>query len=262
MIKEYFRPGSVEEAVQLLKDESSILKPLGGGTYLSRHQAAVPGVVDLQDAGMDQIETRGQRIVAGAMVRLSQLVAHPDVSESIKEAILQDVSLNIRNMATIGGWLISSDARSILSTVLLALDTTLTWEPDNNRVRMGNWLPMREEEQPGVLMTEVEWWLRPHLVFEYVARSPKDRPTLIVAAAQWGSGRTRVVLGGYGDAPIVAMDGPEERGVDVAARDAYYEAEDQWATAVYRREVAPRLALRCLDRIDAIKDSARNESEV
>lgn len=253
MIKEYFRPGSVEEAVKLLKAESTILKPLAGGTNISRNQADVGGVVDLQNVGLDKIETRGQRIVAGAMVRLSQLAAHPDVNKAIKEAIVLDASLNIRNMASLGGWLITSDARSILSTVLLALDTTLTWEPDGNRVRMGNWLPMREVERPGVLMTEVEWWLRPVVVFEYVARSPKDRPSLIVAAAQWGSGRTRVVLGGYGEAPIVAMDGPEDRGVDVAVRDAYYEAEDQWATALYRREVAPRLALRCLDRIDALK---------
>ena len=63
------------------------------------------------------------------------------------------------------------------------------------------------------------------------------------------------MLGGDGDAPIVAMDGPEDRGVDVAARDAFYEADDQWATAVYRREVASRLALRCLDEIDALKES-------
>jgi hypothetical protein len=104
-------------------------------------------------------------------------------------------------------------------------------------------------------MTELEWWLRPHLVFEYVARSPKDRPILIVAAAQWGSGRTRIALGGYGDSPIIAMDGPEESGVDVASRDAYFDADDQWATALYRREVASKLALRCLDRIDAIKES-------
>ena len=133
MIKEYFRPGSVAEAVKLLKNEGSILKPLGGGTYLSRHQGDIPGVVDLQDTGLDQVETRGQRIAAGAMVRLGQLVEHPDVHEAIKAAILLDSSLNIRNMATIGGWLMSSDARSALSTVLLALDATLTWEPDGKQ---------------------------------------------------------------------------------------------------------------------------------
>lgn len=255
MYSEYFRPASLEEAVTLLTNEEKILQPMGGGTQLSRFQNDIVGVVDLQNTGLDKIEKRGQRIVAGAMVRLAGLMDHPEVHPEIKRAITVDVSQNIRNMATLGGWLVSGNGRSVLSAVLLALDTTLTWEPDGERVRMGNWLPLRKIEPPGVLMTEAEWWMRPHLVFEYVARSPKDRPILIIAAAQWESGRTRVVLGGYGDAPIVAMDGPEDRGVDVAARDAYFDADDQWATAVYRREVASRLALRCLDRIDALKES-------
>jgi len=51
------------------------------------------------------------------------------------------------------------------------------------------------------------------------------------------------------------MDGPEENGVDVASRDAYYDAGDQWASALYRREVASKLALRCLERINQTKES-------
>lgn len=255
MIGEYFRPTSIEEAVTLLTEQAKDRKPLGGGTSLSRQQASQFGVVDLQMTGLDRVEKRGQRIMAGAMVYLNTLLEHPDVHSEIKRAIKIDASENIRNMATLGGWLVTSDARSILSTVLLALDTTLSWEPDSKRVRMGNWLPLRGEESPGVLLTEAEWWMRPHLVFEYVARSPKDRPILIVAAAQWGSGRTRIALGGYGKTPIIAMDGPEDRGVDVASRDAYTESDDQWATGLYRSEVAAKLALRCLDRIDALKES-------
>lgn len=255
MIGEYYRPASKDEAVILLTDANKSLKPLGGGTSLNRQRRSQFGVVDLQNTGLDQIEKRGQRMLAGAMVRLNVLLEHPDVHPEIQRAIRIDASENTRNMATVGGWLVSSDGRSILSTVLLALDTTLTWEPGGERIRMGNWFPMREQESPGVLMTEAEWWILPHLVFEYVARSPKDRPILIVAAAQWGSGRTRVALGGYGKAPIIAMDGPEGSGVDVASRDAFAEADDQWATALYRREVASKLALRCLDRIDAIKES-------
>lgn len=255
MIKTYFRPKTLDAAVNLLRDATKHLKPLGGGTRISRQQAGEFGVVDLQDTGLDEVTSRGQRLAAGAAVRLDMLLDHPDVHPEIKRAIQIDISENLRNMATLGGWLMSSDGRSILSTVLLALDTTLTWEPGQERVRLGNWFPVRTEDPPGVLITELEWWLRPHLVFEYVARSPKDRPIIIVAAAQWGSGRTRIALGGYGDSAIIAMDGPEDSGVDVASRDAYFDADDQWATALYRREVASKLALRCLDRIDALKES-------
>jgi CO/xanthine dehydrogenase FAD-binding subunit len=255
MIDEYFRPNSINDAVALLTDSKKHLKPLGGGTSLSRQQNGQFGVVDLQNTGLDQIKRRGQNMTVGAMVRLDSLFDFPDIHPEIKRAIRIDASENIRNMATIGGWLISSDSRSILSTVFLALDATLVWAPDDNRVRMGNWLPMRDQDSPGVLLTEIVWGMPSHLVFEYAARSPKDRPIIVVAAAQWGSGRTRIALGGYGEAPIIAMDGTEARGADVASRDAYYEADDQWATALYRREVAQKLALRCLDRIDSIKES-------
>lgn len=255
MIREYYRPESIDEALSLLTDPQKRLKPLGGGTSLSRQQAGQFGVVDLQKTDLDQIERRGQRIMAGAMVRFDTLLEHPDIHPEIKRAIKIDASEHIRNMATLGGWLITSDGRSILATVLLALDATLTWEPETVRSRMGNWLPLRKQKPPGVLMTEAEWWMRPHLVFEYVARSPKDRSILIVAVAKWKSGRTRIALGGFGETPIIAMDGPEEQGADVASRDAYFDAEDQWATALYRRDVAAKLALRCLYRIEALKES-------
>ncbi|HAF48412.1 MAG TPA: hypothetical protein DCL08_04115 [Anaerolineaceae bacterium] len=255
MIEKYFRPQSVDEALELLTDSKKGLKPLGGGTSISRQRHDYQGVVDLQETGLDQIKIQGQRIQVGAMVRLNDLVGHPDIHPEIQRAIMIDASENICNIATLGGWLVSSTGRSITSCVLLALDTTLTWEPGNNRVRMGNWLPLRDINPPGILITEAEWWLRPHLAFEYVARSPKDKPILIAAVAQWGSGRTRVVLGGYGVMPIVAMDGPNAMGVDAACRDAYSEAEDEWASGQYRMNVAAKLALRCLDRIDAIKES-------
>ncbi|MDY6847342.1 MAG: FAD binding domain-containing protein, partial [Chloroflexota bacterium] len=186
MIKKYFRPQNVEEALALLTDAQKNLTPLGGGTSVSRHQEAHLGVVDLQDTSLDQITVQGQRIQVGAMVRLNDLMGHADIHSEIQRAIMIDASENIRNMATLGGWLVSSTGRSIISCVLLAMDTSLTWEPGNKRVPIGNWLPLREVEPPGVLITEAEWWLRPHLAFEYVARSPKDKPTLIVAVAQWG----------------------------------------------------------------------------
>lgn len=255
MITEYFRPKSVNEAVALLTDKDKRLKPLGGGTSLSRKQEGQFGVVDLQDTGLDQVAVRGQKVTVGAMVRLEELSSHPDIHSEIKRAIRIDASNNIRQAASLGGWLVSGEGRSIVSTVLLALDAVLTWEPDTQAISLGDWLPIRQLNTSGILMTHIEWGNKPDLAFEYVARSPKDRPTLIVAIARWNSGRTRVALGGFGNSPIIAMDGPESSGVDVASRDAYFEAGDQWASALYRREVAARLALRCLDRIDAYQES-------
>ena len=255
MINEYYRPESLDEALKLLTDKGKSFAPLGGGTRISRHQAEYDGVVDLQSVSLDKITQKGQGVQVGAMVRLGMLIGHSDIHPEIQRAIKIDASQNIRNMASLGGWLVSSDARSITTTLLLALDTTLTWQPGSQQVRIGDWLSVREIESPGVLMTEAGWMLQPYLTFEYVARSPKDKPFLIVAAAQWGSGRTRVVLGGYGKMPILAMDGTESQGADIACRNAYAEAEDLWATSDYRKNTAAILALRCLERIDAIKES-------
>lgn len=255
MISEYFRPTSLDEALSLLTEEGKNRKPLGGGTNLSRQQAGDFSVVDLQAVGLDQITTTDKGITLGAMTRLDTLLSHQNVNGEIKRGLKIDAAENIRNMATLGGWLITSDGRSILTTVLLALDATLTWEPQSDKIGLGDWLPLRDQESPGVLMTEVAWYAQSHVAFEYVARSPKDRPILVVAVAQWGSGRTRVVTGGFGPAPIVAMDGPDGSGVDIASRDAVYEADDQWATAQYRREVAGKLALRCLERINEFKEN-------
>lgn len=255
MIRDYFRPTSLDEVLSLLTEEAKNRKPLGGGTNLSRQQSGDFDVVDLQNAGLDQITATNQDITLGAMARLDDLLAHPKIDREIKRGIRIDATDNIRNMATLGGWLITSDGRSILTTILLALDATLTWEPKNLKMQLGDWLPLRDQESPGVLMTEVAWYAKSHVVFEYVARSPKDRPFLVVAVTQWGSGRTRVALGGFGPSPIIAMDGPDSSGVDFASHNAVYEADDQWATAQYRREVAAKLALRCLERIDGFKEN-------
>lgn len=255
MINEYFRPNSVEEVLQLLMESEKNRRPLGGGTTVSRQQDGLSGVVDLQQAGLDYIDSSAQNLQVGAAVRLAALLEHLEVDLEIKRAISIEANQNIRNVATLGGWVISGDGRSILSTLLLAMDSILTWEPENQRIHMGDWLPLRKEGSPGVLLHHLAWFKGLNAAFEYVARSPKDRPTLIVAAAQWGSGRTRIALGGYGSEPIVAVDGPDDSGVDLASQDAYTAADDQWATALYRREVAAKLALRCLDRINAMKGS-------
>jgi CO/xanthine dehydrogenase FAD-binding subunit len=67
--------------------------------------------------------------------------------------------------------------------------------------------------------------------------------------ARWASGRTRLALGGYGKIPTLAMDGTEADGIDSAARNAFHEANDEWASAEYRLDVAATLAKRCLDAV-------------
>jgi len=44
------------------------------------------------------------------------------------------------------------------------------------------------------------------------------------------------------------MDGTESEGLEAAARNAYHEAADEYASAEYRMDVAATLAMRCLEK--------------
>jgi len=45
----------------------------------------------------------------------------------------------------------------------------------------------------------------------------------------------------------LAMDGTEPDGIELAARNAFYESGDEWASAEYRISVAATLSRRCLE---------------
>jgi CO/xanthine dehydrogenase FAD-binding subunit len=156
-------------------------------------------------------------------------------------------------MATVAGALVTCDGRSSFATAMLALDAMLTIAPDNEKLSLGNFLPLGSRADKnnsplqGKLITKIEIPLNTKLSFETVARTPADRPIVCVALAQWPSGRTRLALGGYGTSPALASDGNESGGVEAAARNIFVEATDEWATAEYRREIAAVLAKRCLE---------------
>jgi CO/xanthine dehydrogenase FAD-binding subunit len=102
---------------------------------------------------------------------------------------------------------------------------------------------------PQGLVTSITFPLNTKLAFEFVSRTPADKPIIAAALSQWNSGRTRLTLGGYGKSPLLAMDGTEADGIETAAGNAYHEANDEWASAEYRMDVAATLAKRCLETI-------------
>jgi CO/xanthine dehydrogenase FAD-binding subunit len=248
MIVEYHRPESLDDALALLARKDLVTLPLGGGTVLSRHQKEDFAVVDLQRLGLNQFQREGQLLRIGAAVTLQQLLEYEDLPEGIgdclRESLIAETALNMRRAATVAGTIVSCDGRSPFVTALLALDPRLKWADDDESLALGDYLPLREEFGRGRLMTEIRLPLNTSLRFDMVGRAPLDRPVVCAAGAAWPSGRTRVALGGFGKAPILAMDGPEAGGAGVAAREAYRFAEDAWASAEYRMDAAAKLVQR------------------
>ena len=250
MITTYHRPQSLEQALTLIARPHPRTLPLGGGTLLSHQTPNAIEVVDLQSLGLDQIKKSGNNLEIGATATLQQLLESPHCSEALQIPLKLETPLNIRNAATTAGTLVVADGRSTFAAALLALDARLIIQPDSQEVLIGNFLPLRESILNGKLITGIVISGIVKLAFEYVSRTPMDKPIVCVALGQWPSGRTRLVVGGYGLSPILAMDGTESEGLETAARNALQEAGDEWAGAEYRQDVAVILARRCLEKIN------------
>ena len=252
MITEYHRPDSLDELLSLVSRKSPRTIVLGGGLYINEIIKEPIAVADLQKLGMTAIKSIGKKLQLGAAVTLQVMLDSDLIPEALKQAIKHQETNNRRQVATLAGSLIAANGRSAVGGVFLALDADLVFnqaEAEIEKVRLGDFLPIRQEKLAGRVITEISIPANVGVSYQYVARSPADLPIVGAAVAQWPSGRTRVVLIGYGDQPVMVLDGPGADGAVEAAKDAYSEADDQWASAAYRSDTAGILVKRCLDNI-------------
>jgi xanthine dehydrogenase YagS FAD-binding subunit len=107
---QYGRAASVGEAIEVLDDRC---RPLAGGTDLvamiKDGLVAPDMLVDLKRIpGLDGVREEADGLRVGALVRLSDLLAHPAIAERravacLYEALLRTASPQLRHMATLGG---------------------------------------------------------------------------------------------------------------------------------------------------------------
>jgi aerobic carbon-monoxide dehydrogenase medium subunit len=140
---DYIRAGSVDEAVDALKEHGDEAKLLAGGHSLlplMKLRLATPEVlVDLGrvDALKGVSETDDGRLAIGAMTTHQDVIDDPLVRQHC--GVLAEVTAHVgdaqvRHRGTIGGALAHGDAASDLPAALLALDGSLLVQgPDGTR---------------------------------------------------------------------------------------------------------------------------------
>jgi len=252
MIIEYLRPNTIEAALALIARAEPKTYPMGGGTVLNRPNRERFAVADLQSLGLNQMERSGNILQVGATTTLQRLAESGEIQEALRDAIQREATYHMRQAASIAGTIVAADGRSRVAGCLLAMDATLeveSKEVGKEQVRVGDLMASRVGLSQGKLITAVNIPLNVRVAVEFVARTEGDEPIIFAVMAKWPSGRTRLVLGGTGRAPLLALDGPEAGGLDVAARNAYSRAGDEWASAEYRQEMAGLLAVRCLGQL-------------
>ena len=252
MITEYYRPEKLDEALALISRTEPHTMVLGGGLYINEVVKEPIAVVDVQNLGLAEITQKGKKLKVGAAATLQSLLISGLIPSALEKAISHQETYNRRQVATLAGTIVAATGRSPITGVLLALDAELELMGEGigtEKVLLGDFLPVRGEESAGKLIRSITIPTDISLSYQYVARTPADLPIVASTAAVWPSGRTRAVLLGYGDQPLMVFDGPEKEGVEMAARDAYSEAADQWASAEYRSDAAGVLVNRCLDEL-------------
>ncbi|HLE15219.1 MAG TPA: FAD binding domain-containing protein [Anaerolineales bacterium] len=253
MIIEYYRPATIEEALELIGRVGVPVFPMGGGTALERSASRPLAVVDLQDLQLSGFRERGNQLEVGATTLLQAFLEQPGIPDGMRQAIAREASYNLRQVATVAGTLVVASGRSPLATVMLALDAKLALRSNLSASEessgLGDLLPFRQAGLKGRLITRLTIPTNVSITFESTSRTPADLPIVCCAVATWPAGRTRVALGGHGPAPILAFDGPDAHGAEIAAREAYSRAGDEWATAAYRQDVAGLLVRRCMEEL-------------
>lgn len=236
---DYQRPKTLEQALEGLRAG----QPLSGGTGTVPHRLRLHSVIDVQDLGMDRIESAGDRLVVGASARLQALVESPaGVPLALRIACRHEAALNLRNMATLAGTIVGGDGRSPVLTAALALGPQVRLEPGGEVRTVWQILEGRGAGLRGWLITAFELPAVRWSGYLQVGRAPLDRPLVCAAAARRADGSLGLALGGYGDRPL-SLEGSD---LEQAARQAYAEAGDAWAGADYRADVAGVLVRRLL----------------
>lgn len=271
-IQQFHHPRSLDEALQILEKAAGRAAVIAGGTEIVPHLPdPVTALVDIMRLGLDQVETTADETRIGACVTLQQLTDNIPLRHlldgTVREAALQSASRFIRNAATVGGNLASSNPAWDLVSALLAADAMvhLQTSAGTTSVPIAAFLATREAHLAGgAVITAVTL---PRMAsgtrtrFEKLARCAHDAPVATaVGRVEVRDGKlasVRAVVGGVSDRPCrllaveTALEGAtaSAEAVTEALRDvagSIPAVADVRATAKYRAEMAVVLLRRAL----------------
>lgn len=251
MIKEYFRPATVSEALALLDRKNINTIPLAGGNGINKWGNDENAVVDIQNLGWNIIKENSTNWEVGATVTLQQIVEFKDFPMDLKEAARREATLNIRNIATIGGTIAKKHNPSSLTLALLAMNSQMIWEPENSPVSLGDWHVLREKDPRRKLIKAILIDKNVKFYFSCIGRSPEDAPLLMIGMAGWPNGRVRAAVGGSHFIPTVVVDGVDGEGIEKAVASFLVGKGNETVTEEYLQSVGETISKRLTDKIMA-----------
>jgi len=127
MIREFFKPQTIAEAVKLkdkFRDEAVFL---AGGTDVnctdSRNE--IEKVIGIEQLKLNEVSRTDSTLSIGAGVSIQELIDSPKIPDQLTTAARHFINRNIRNIATIGGNIAANNSTSNLIPILFALEAEL-----------------------------------------------------------------------------------------------------------------------------------------
>jgi len=129
-LKTYHRPDDLKEALTLLQQGGKTARLIGGGIDLALHLPPdVTALIDLSRLPLSSIE-ENNGITIGATATMTEALEHPAITSYLNGVIVttlrQVASPLLRNLATIGGTLVSTHPWSDVIPLFLALGAEVT----------------------------------------------------------------------------------------------------------------------------------------
>jgi CO/xanthine dehydrogenase FAD-binding subunit len=274
---EYFAPHDLDEALDILhrRPEAQVL---AGGTDLlvqaQERKRSIPALVSLRRIPELNIVACNGMLCLGSMQTVGKVAAHPDIRQDYAALAMGAGligSVQIQNMATVGGNICNASPSADTAPALLALGAhaVLASAQGERNLPLEDFFqgPGKTALQPGELLIRLELPHPPaHCGSFYLRHTPRGRMDLafvgVCAAVQLGEGgeicSARIALGAVAPTPMRALHAeerlagcrPDEALINEAALLASAETrpiDDLRASADFRRHLVEVLTRRALE---------------
>ncbi len=140
-IEAFFEPTSIQEAVRLLGREGRRARLVAGGTdVVVEENRSIRTLVSVSQLGLDYIRRKGGGRAIGAATTMAALEESRHICEFadgiLAAAASKCGSMQIRNMATLGGNLVNASPAADTATPLLVLDASAVLASSSGRRRV------------------------------------------------------------------------------------------------------------------------------
>jgi len=268
-LMDYARPSSLDEAHALLRKCGKTARIIGGGIDLARFLPAdVTTLIDISKLGLSYVEERPVAIAIGAATTFAQLLGDRTISRVLGGVIGQMLrkvgSPLLRNLATVGGTIVSAHSWSDVIPLFIALNAQVVLHDKEAEPIPLSDLYASRALLTGSIVREVVIPVPSAgcaAAFQKFGRTELDIALVNCACAvEIHSGKCATARIAVGGTPYLATRLPEAENallgaalsletIDKAARVARNTtvvADDRRASADYRRQLIYVLIKRCL----------------